>query len=163
MISQVHFVSLYADEVTAVDHQSWLSIHCYVCLQFKRVHILLSLSRSDEENTANAVGRAIQEMVVHHTGINDITLVARIVCLGTDGDSLFQGCRNRVTVNMKAHVAPFMFGVQCIAHRTNLDVKPLSNLPIVAKLEGLCQAMFSYFSQDRNAIWSFKDSPKLSK
>jgi hypothetical protein len=49
-------------------------------------------------------------------------------------------------VNMKAHAAPFMFGVHCMAHRTNLAVEPLLNLPGVAKLEALCQTMFSYFS-----------------
>ena len=39
-----------------------------------------------------------------------------------------------------------MMAVHYMAHRINLAVQPLSNLPIVAKLENLCQAMYSYFS-----------------
>jgi hypothetical protein len=33
-----------------------------------------------------------------------------------------------------------------MAHCTNLAVEPLSNLPVVSKLETLCQALYMYFS-----------------
>jgi hypothetical protein len=33
-----------------------------------------------------------------------------------------------------------------MAHRTNLAVEPLSNLPVVSKLESLCQALYTYFT-----------------
>jgi hypothetical protein len=33
-----------------------------------------------------------------------------------------------------------------MAHRTNLAVEPLSNLPLVSKIESLCKSMHSYFS-----------------
>jgi len=69
-----------------------------------------------------------------------------LVCFGVDGVSVFQGSKNGVIVQMKDTIAPFMFGVHCMAHRTNLAVEPLSNLPVVSKLEALCQTMHAYFS-----------------
>ena len=145
VISKSRFFSLTADEVTTIDSQSWLSIHIYVCVGFKRVPILLSLSKL-QEGTSNAVRDTIQGMLSHHTGLSQSAVAERLVCFGADGVTLFQGSRNGVTVQMVKHMAPFLFGVHCMAHRTNLAVEPLSNLPIVAKLEALCQAMYSYFS-----------------
>ena len=42
-------------------------------------------------------------------------------------------------------MAPYMFGVHCMAHITNLIIEPLSNLPLVSKIESLCKSMHSYF------------------
>jgi len=41
---------------------------------------------------------------------------------------------------------PIQFGVHCMTHRTNLVVETLSNLPIVSKLEALCQEIYVYFN-----------------
>jgi hypothetical protein len=49
-----------------------------------------------------------------------------------------------VTQQLKENNMPFMIGVYCMAHRTNLIVEPLSNL--VEKLETLCQALYNYFT-----------------
>lgn len=146
VISKCRFFSLSADEVTTIDSQSWLSIHIYVCVDFKRVPILLSLSKLHDGSSSNAVRDTIEGMLSHHTGLSQSEVASRLVCFGADGVTLFQGSRNGVTVQMVKHMAPFLFGVHCMAHRTNLAVQPLSNLPVVAKLEALCQAMYSYFS-----------------
>jgi hypothetical protein len=49
-----------------------------------------------------------------------------------------------------------MFGVHCFAHRTNLVVEPLSNLPIVGKCESLCQSMYAYFSLSSKKYLEFQ-------
>jgi hypothetical protein len=36
--------------------------------------------------------------------------------------------------------------VHCMAHKTNLVVEPLSNLPVVSKIESLCKNIHNYFS-----------------
>jgi hypothetical protein len=36
-------------------------------------------------------------------------------------------------------------GIDDMVHRTNLAVKPLSNLPMVQKIEKLLQSLYSYF------------------
>jgi hypothetical protein len=40
-----------------------------------------------------------------------------------------------------------MHGVHCVSHRTNLAVKELSNLPVIAKIENLLQSLYSYFAR----------------
>ena len=57
VISKARFFSLSVDEVTTIDGQSWLSIHLYVCIAFKKVPILLSLNRLQEGNGALAIKR----------------------------------------------------------------------------------------------------------
>jgi len=145
VISKSRFFSLSADEVTTIDCESWLSIHIYICVNFKRIPILLSLSKP-QDGTSNAVRDTIEGMLAHYTSLTQSAIASRLVCFGADGVTLFQGSRNGVTVQMVRHMAPFLFNVHCMAHRTNLAVEPLSNLLIVAKLEALCQAMYSYFS-----------------
>jgi hypothetical protein len=138
--------SLSADEVTSIDGQSWISIHIYVCIRFKRVLILLSLSRLIDGNGAHAIKQCIEGMVTHHTRYDEVKVAQRLVYFGVDGVSVFQSSRNSVIVQMKDTMTPFMFGLPCMANRTNLAVEPLSNLPVVSKLEALCQAVHSYFS-----------------
>jgi hypothetical protein len=70
--------------------------------------------------------------------------------------SVFQGCRSGVTQQLKEHDAPFMLGMHCMAHRTNLAVEPLSNLPVVSKLETLCQELYTYFSMSAKKHLEFQ-------
>jgi hypothetical protein len=73
-------------------------------------------------------------------------IAEKVVCFGGDGVSVFQGCKAGVIVLLQKEDCPYMFGVHYFAYRTNLAVEPLSNLPIVAKCESLCQSMYAYFS-----------------
>jgi hypothetical protein len=43
-----------------------------------------------------------------------------------------------------------------MAHHTNLAVEPLSNLPVVSKLEILCQALSMYFSMSAKKHLEFQ-------
>jgi hypothetical protein len=59
ILAEARFYAISADEVTTVDHESWLSVHIYVSVGFSRVPILLSLSRLTEGNGASAVKESI--------------------------------------------------------------------------------------------------------
>jgi hypothetical protein len=59
VLAEARFYSVSADEVTIVDHESWLSVHIYVSIGFSRVPILLSLSRLTNGNGASAVKESI--------------------------------------------------------------------------------------------------------
>ena len=43
IIANASFFSIFADEVTTIDHQSWLSLHIYVVIGFKRAGVFLAL------------------------------------------------------------------------------------------------------------------------
>ena len=146
LIKEARFLAISADEVTTVDNQSWLSLHIYVCRAWKRVPILLCLQRLLDGQRADLVKETIVSALDLHGGVTEKDLSERLVCFGTDGDSVFQGCNTRVTVQLKSYNAPYMFGVHCMAHRTNLVVQTLSNLPLVAKVETLCERLYNYFT-----------------
>jgi hypothetical protein len=73
-------------------------------------------------------------------------LAEKLIYFGTDGEAVFQGSRNGVIQQLKEKHSPFVIGVHDFAHRTNLAVEALSNLPMVQRLESLCKSLHSYFS-----------------
>lgn len=89
-------------------------------------------------NGASGIKESIITSLNWHGGLVDSIVAERLVCFGTDGVYVFQGCRSNVTQQLKEQDAIFMPGFHCMAHHTNLLVEPLSNLPMVSKLEALC-------------------------
>jgi hypothetical protein len=45
VVQITHYVVFNCDEVSTIDNQSWLSIHCYVVENWVRIPILISLDR----------------------------------------------------------------------------------------------------------------------
>jgi hypothetical protein len=54
-----------------------------------------------------------------------------------DGNNVFQGSQTSVTTQMKEIMVPFVIGVHCFVHRTNLAMLILSKLSLVVHLEAL--------------------------
>jgi hypothetical protein len=156
IISQARYFAISADEVTTVDHESWLSVHIYLCIGFSRVSVLLGLFCLVQGNGASALKEAIITCISCHGGLSENVVAERMVSFGADGVSVFQGSRTGVTTQLKEHDAPFMIGVHCMVHRTNLAVEPLSNLPMVEKLETLCQGLYNYFTMSSKKHLEFQ-------
>jgi len=57
------------------------------------------------------------------------------VCIGCDKKFVFQIHYIKVTFQLKYHVIPYLIGVHCMAHITNLVVVVLSKLPLVSYIE----------------------------
>jgi hypothetical protein len=86
----------------------------------------------------------------------DNVVADRLVYFGANGMFVFQGSRSGVTQRLKDQEAPFMLGVHCMAHRTNLEVEPLFNLHVVSKLVTFCQALYNYFSMSSKKLLEFQ-------
>jgi hypothetical protein len=71
------------------------------------------------------------------TSVSVEVLRAKFISIGVDGNSVFQGSRTGVTIQMKETMAPFFMGVHCFAHQTNLVVFVFSKLNLVVQLEDL--------------------------
>jgi hypothetical protein len=69
-----------------------------------------------------------------------------LICFGANGASIFHSCCIGVTFQLKEKFVPCMMGQHCMAHKTNLVIQVLSNVPMVAKLEDLLQSMYFYYS-----------------
>jgi hypothetical protein len=79
--------------------------------------------------------KLIQEKTIDHP-----------ICFSAKGASFFQSCHTIVITQLKEKYFLYMMGQHYMAHRTNLDVQALSNLPMAARLEELLQSLPSYFS-----------------
>jgi len=59
-----------------------------------------------------------------------------------DGNNVFQGSKTSVTTQMKELTVPFVIGMHCFVHQTNLTMLILSNLSLVVHLEALYGIFF---------------------
>jgi hypothetical protein len=146
ILSKARFYAISTDEVTIVNHESWLSVQIYISIGFCRVPILLSLLQLVEENGIFGVKECILMSLNWHGGLIKNVVAKRLMCFEADGILMFQGYRSNIIQQLKEQDAPFMLGVHCMTHCTNLAVEPLSNLHVVAKLETICQTLYIYFS-----------------
>jgi hypothetical protein len=146
-LAKANYISASADEVTTVDGSTWLSVHVYVCQNFMRVPILLSLQHVTEGSNTDNLTDMISTSLSYHGGMDGEGSVAeKLICFGADGAVVFQGARSGVTSQLIKKHAPYLMGVHCMSHRMNLAVQALSNLPMVTKIENLLQSLHSYFT-----------------
>jgi hypothetical protein len=78
-------------------------------------------------------------------GLGVEELARKLVNIGCDESSVFQGYQTSMTMQSKNKVAPFITRMHCFAHQTNLAVITLSNVPLVHQLEGILQSMYVFF------------------
>ena len=100
MLREATFIVVSADEVITIDHESWLSVHVYVCCKGKWSceSILVMLMRLVEGNSSQAVKEAILMALTLHGGLIEQDIAEKVVCFGVEGVSVFKGCRAGVTV-----------------------------------------------------------------
>ncbi len=82
-------------------------------------------------------------------------LARKLVNMGCDGSSVFQGHQIGVTMEFKEVVAPFMSGVHCFAHKMKLVMIYLFDLPFVHQLEGVLQNLYVFFAHNVKKFLEF--------
>jgi hypothetical protein len=102
---------------------------------WKRIHILLTLQPVIEGGNANNFIVIIVQAFMQQGGLIQEERTKRLICFGANVASIFQGCHTKTTFQLKEKFAPYMMGQHCMAHRMNLVVQVLSNLPMVARLD----------------------------
>jgi hypothetical protein len=113
----------------------------------------------DGATSANLT-KFIMHNLVEFGSMTKTNLANKSVCFGTNGVIVFQGLKNGVTTKMMQNHVPFMSGVHCMAHCTNLVVQTLSNLSLVGKIENLSASMHNYFAHNPNRHF---EASKLAK
>jgi hypothetical protein len=68
-IQATHYVVLSYDEVSTVDNQSWLSIHCYVAWNWVKIPILISLDRVVASSRSDNLIEVIMEALMISGGL----------------------------------------------------------------------------------------------
>jgi hypothetical protein len=82
-------------------------------------------------------------------------MASKLITFGVNKVNVFQGVRTRVTIQLKDQNVPFMTGIHCMTHCTNLVVQTLLNLAIVRKFEDVLKNLYSYFSHNPKRTQEF--------
>jgi len=61
-----------------------------------------------------------------------------------------------MTTQFKDKIVPFITGMHCFAHQTNLAVITLSNVLLMHQLEGILQSMYVFFSHSSKKFAEFQ-------
>lgn len=141
VISSARFVSVSCDEVTSQNNESWASFTAYVVKNWERRPIQLVVTRLFDGASSSTLLSTLLETLEQYGGLVRPEIAAKLVSFGADGVSVFQGVRTGVTVQLKDNHAPFVSGMHCMSHRTNLAVQTLSQVPLVTRIEELLQGL----------------------
>jgi len=90
-------------------------------------------------------------------------MASKWICIGCDGDSVFQSIQSRVITQTNEQIAPFFIGVHYVAHRTNLAILVLNKLSLVMHIEGMLQSLYAFFSHSPKKVLEFVNLTKTLK
>ena len=115
----------------------------------ERVCHLLQMCRMVDGNGVDNMTNMFPMTLMHHGGLSLDKVGKKLIYFGADGASVFQGSYNGVVVQLSRQFVLSMMFVHDVAHRTNLAILSLSGLPMVKKLEMLCNSLHAYFSSSQ--------------
>jgi hypothetical protein len=127
----------------------------YVVQKWKHIPILLCVEALSLSATFDNIFSLMVKCMLDFGGLGVKKLARKLVNIGCDKFSVFQGHQTCVTTQFKNNVAPFITRVHCFAHQTNLAIITLSNVPLVHQLEGILQNMYVFFSHSLKKFTEF--------
>jgi hypothetical protein len=84
-----NFLSPFANEVIAIDNQSWISIHYYLVATWKHKHVLFTFERLVESGIATNIKVVIISAPMKFSGL--VLISKCLICLGTMVPQHFKG------------------------------------------------------------------------
>jgi hypothetical protein len=96
--ASTHFIAINIDEVMTIDNIQSLLIHLYVVQAWKRISILLWFETIGVSTTLDNVLRLLLKALVEFGGLGMEKLMGKVVIMGCDGSSIFQGYQTSVTL-----------------------------------------------------------------
>ena len=74
IMSKARFFSITCDDVTMLDTQSWISIHTYICENWTRTPLLLSLERVVDVTNSDNLTIVIKNVIKTLGGVEEASL-----------------------------------------------------------------------------------------
>jgi hypothetical protein len=111
-----NFISVNNNEVIAIDNTFWISLQLYGVQGWKQIPLLACLKKVGVQGTIENIFHLMLTTIVTFGGLNGEELGAKLISMGYDGSSVFQGARVGVSTQMKENVVPFFIGICCFAH-----------------------------------------------
>ncbi len=88
-IQKVRLISIFVDEVTTMDFQSWLSVHVYLVDGWKPNPILLTLEQLVNCGTTDNLTKVIVDNVLQYGGLSKFDFVSKLISFGANGVLVF--------------------------------------------------------------------------
>jgi hypothetical protein len=101
VLQEARFFSITCDEVTTLDTQSWISIHGYVCENWTRKPMLLSLERVVEGGGADNLTKVIINAIKTFGGVQEAEMATRLASFGA-GNQIFEPKLHELELLQKA-------------------------------------------------------------
>jgi len=103
------FLSIFVDEITTINNQSWNSIHCDVMIGFNCVAILFILECLVEGGNATNIKTIIFSDLMMYGGLFQNQIVKCLtICLRINSASTFQGVRSITIALIKTNKTPYL-------------------------------------------------------
>ena len=109
----------------------------------------MCLQRVIEGGGADNITKMIFCALINEGGLTPHQIRDRFMTFGAngaDGASVLQRKRNDVTNKLQVFHTPYIQGMHCVAHRSDLAIQCLSDLEMVARTETLLAVLHKYFS-----------------
>jgi hypothetical protein len=74
------FLYIFVDEMTIVDNQSWICIHCYVVVGWKRMPILLTLEHLVKGGATTDIKNVILATLILYSALINEQIYERLIC-----------------------------------------------------------------------------------
>jgi hypothetical protein len=87
-IQKPRFISIFINEVTTMDCQSWLGVHVYRVDGWKCNPILLSLEQLVNVGIVDNLTKVIVDNVFQYQGLSKFDLVSKLISFGLDEISI---------------------------------------------------------------------------
>ena len=157
LLLQAKFISISMDEATAVDNTHLLGMHIYWMSSWKRQTAFVALAEISAAPDAPYLLSLALALLASNCGIQGKALAQKLVCCATDGAAVFSGLRAGLIALLRKQHAPFVMPMNCMAHRTQLCVSILSDVPLVSRIQRLLKGMYAYFSRGAKRLNELRD------
>jgi hypothetical protein len=138
--------------------QGWKRIPIFLCVESIRV-----FATSNNIFGLMVKGVVTCSVVYRHDkglfkfgGLGLEELARKLVSMGCNGSSIFQGHQTNVTMQFNEVVAPFLSGIHYFAHKMNFVMITLFDLPLVHRLEGVLQSLYFILLIAQRNSFNFK-------
>ncbi len=81
--------------------------------------------------TSDNIFGLMLKCLIDFGGLGFKSLVGKLVSIGCDGNSVFQGHKMGVIQQFNEKVVPFVMWVHCFSHKTNITIIILFDVPFV--------------------------------
>ncbi len=128
VVQKCVFFALNVDEVTMIENPKWISMNVYMMKNWVDIPLLLTFEWIEMGATIENILVIILQNSIKFEGLDEKEFIFWCVCLGCDGDFIFQGHHTSIIVQTKSNIIIYFISLHCMKQKTNPTTIILSKL-----------------------------------